>query len=126
MLIFIDQWLRFGDSRWKLHEACLLAMGRCKQLLNDMLVTGYVKIDLDAFVRQVPLADLSQFGKTRIRYSDQIFGFRLSVSCLSSRVICRSIFSVIKCRSESNVSSFIPHTVSSISLAVFWMEFVNY
>jgi hypothetical protein len=38
-------------------------MGRCKQLLNDMLVTGYVKIDLDAFVRQVPLADLSQFGK---------------------------------------------------------------
>lgn len=37
-------------------------MGRCKQLLNDMLVTGYVKIDLDAFVRQVPLADLSQFG----------------------------------------------------------------
>lgn len=49
-------------SRWKLHEACLLAMGRCKQLLNDMLITGYVKIDLDAFVRQVPLADLSQFG----------------------------------------------------------------
>jgi len=49
--------------RWKLHEACLLAMGRCKQLLNDMLVTGYVKIDLDSFVRQVPLADLSQFGK---------------------------------------------------------------
>ena len=38
-------------------------MGRCKQLLNDMLVTGYVKIDLDAFVRQVPLADLSQFGR---------------------------------------------------------------
>jgi hypothetical protein len=38
-------------------------MGRCKQLLNDMLVTGHVKIDLDAFVRQVPLADLSQFGK---------------------------------------------------------------
>ncbi len=46
-----------------MHEACLLAMGRCKQLLNDMLTTGYVKIDLDAFVRQVPLADLSQFGK---------------------------------------------------------------
>ena len=41
-------------------------MGRCKQLLNDMLVTGYVKIDLDAFVRQVPLADLSQFGRERI------------------------------------------------------------
>ena len=38
-------------------------MGRCKQLLNDMLVTGYVKIDFDAFIRQVPLADLSQFGK---------------------------------------------------------------
>jgi len=38
-------------------------MGRCKQLLNDMLTTGYVKIDLDEFVRQVPLADLSQFGK---------------------------------------------------------------
>lgn len=52
----------FFSSRWKLHEACLLAMGRCKQLLNDMLVTGYVKIDLDSFVRQVPLADLSQFG----------------------------------------------------------------
>ena len=53
-----------NSSRWwKLHEACLLAMGRCKQLLNDMLVTGYVKIDLDSFVRQVPLADLSQFGK---------------------------------------------------------------
>jgi hypothetical protein len=39
-------------------------MGRCKQLLNDMLITGYVKIDLDTFVRQVPLADLSQFGTT--------------------------------------------------------------
>ena len=40
-------------------------MGRCKQLLNDMLVTGYVKIDLEAFIRQVPLADLSQFGKAK-------------------------------------------------------------
>jgi hypothetical protein len=43
-------------------------MGRCKQLLNDMLTTGYVKIDLDEFVRQVPLADLSQFGKNSGRY----------------------------------------------------------
>ena len=42
-------------------------MGRCKQLLNDMLVTGYVKIDLDAFVRQVPLTDLSQFGNKKTK-----------------------------------------------------------
>lgn len=40
--------------------------------MNDMLVTGYVKIDLDAFVRQVPLADLSQFGK-------EIFVFKIEV-----------------------------------------------
>ena len=66
MNALFDQSVILFNFRWKLHEACLLAMGRCKQLLNDMLITGYVQIDLDAFVRQVPLADLSQFGKTSL------------------------------------------------------------
>ncbi|UJR16177.1 hypothetical protein I4U23_003087 [Adineta vaga] len=70
-----------NSSRWwKLHEACLLAMGRCKQLLNDMLVTGYVKIDLDAFVRQVPLADLSQFDYPYLVCQAALFAGRFSRS----------------------------------------------
>ncbi|CAF0841637.1 unnamed protein product [Rotaria sp. Silwood1] len=68
-----------NSSRWwKLHEACLLAMGRCKQLLNDMLVTGYVKIDLDAFIRQVPLADLSQFDYPYLVCQAALFAGRFS------------------------------------------------
>jgi len=75
-----------NSSRWwKLHEACLLAMGRCKQLLNDMLVTGYVKIDLDAFVRQVPLADLSQFDYPYLVCQAALFAGRFSRS-LSAEV----------------------------------------
>ncbi|CAF3416511.1 unnamed protein product [Rotaria sp. Silwood1] len=68
-----------NSSRWwKLHEACLLAMGRCKQLLNDMIVTGYVKIDLDAFIRQVPLADLSQFDYPYLVCQAALFAGRFS------------------------------------------------
>ncbi|CAF1010190.1 unnamed protein product [Didymodactylos carnosus] len=65
---------------WKLHEACLLAMGRCKQLLTDMLLAGFVQIDLDAFVKQVPLADLNQFEYPYLVCQAALFAGRFSRS----------------------------------------------
>ncbi|XP_075930627.1 importin-9 isoform X2 [Petromyzon marinus] len=44
---------------WKLHEACMLALGSVKDAVIDAVRSGKVQFDMDGFLTNVVLADLS-------------------------------------------------------------------
>ncbi|XP_070557729.1 LOW QUALITY PROTEIN: importin-9-like [Ptychodera flava] len=52
--------LNSGNGNWwKIHEACLLAMGSVKALIIDMVTSGKLPFDMNDFLTSVILADLN-------------------------------------------------------------------
>jgi hypothetical protein len=45
---------------WKVHEACLLAIGIIKQVIQDLSAANMLDFDLNAFINQVVIASLCE------------------------------------------------------------------
>lgn len=48
--------------RWKIHEACLLALGSVKSILTEGVQSGRVQFDMPGFLTGVILSDLNLSG----------------------------------------------------------------
>ena len=53
-------WGPFG--RWKVHEACMLALGSVKSIVTDSVKSGRIPFDRHGFLTGVVLADLNLSG----------------------------------------------------------------
>ena len=54
-------WCPFG--RWKIHEACMLALGSVKSIITDSVKNGRIPFDMHGFLTNVVLADLNLSGR---------------------------------------------------------------
>lgn len=52
----------FVCCRWKIHEACMLALGSVKSLITDSVKNGRIHFDMHGFLTSVVLADLNLSG----------------------------------------------------------------
>uniref|UniRef100_A0A8C6Y9C8 Importin 9 n=1 Tax=Naja naja TaxID=35670 RepID=A0A8C6Y9C8_NAJNA len=50
---------RVGNVWWKIHEACMLALGSVKSLITDSVKNGRIHFDMHGFLTNVLLADLN-------------------------------------------------------------------
>ncbi|KAJ7331861.1 hypothetical protein JRQ81_014041 [Phrynocephalus forsythii] len=48
-----------GEHWWKIHEACMLALGSVKSLITDSVKNGRIHFDMHGFLTNVVLADLN-------------------------------------------------------------------
>lgn len=48
--------------RWKIHEACMLALGSVKSIITDSVKNGRIHFDMHGFLTNVVLADLNLSG----------------------------------------------------------------
>lgn len=48
--------------RWKVHEACMLALGSVKTIITENVKNGRVQFDMHGFLANVILADLNLPG----------------------------------------------------------------
>ena len=48
--------------RWKIHEACMLALGSVKTIITENVKNGRVQFDMHGFLANVILADLNLPG----------------------------------------------------------------
>ena len=56
---------RSGNNRnwWKIHEACMLALGLVKDFVVEKLPAGGVAFDLTGFLQNVVIADMNSSGQ---------------------------------------------------------------
>ncbi|CAM4665816.1 unnamed protein product, partial [Lepidochelys olivacea] len=47
---------------WKIHEACMLALGSVKSVITDSVKNGRIHFDMHGFLTNVVLADLNLSG----------------------------------------------------------------
>lgn len=57
---FTNLWYLF--HRWKIHEACMLALGSVKSIITDSVKNGRIHFDMHGFLTSVILADLNLSG----------------------------------------------------------------
>lgn len=50
------------SCRWKIHEACMLALGSVKTIITENVKNGRVQFDMHGFLANVILADLNLTG----------------------------------------------------------------
>lgn len=55
---------RRPHRRWKVHEACMLALGSVKAAVTDSVKSGRVHFDMHGFLTRVVLADLNLSGRS--------------------------------------------------------------
>lgn len=60
VVCFTRLWYRF--LRWKIHEACMLALGSVKSIITDSVKNGRIHFDMHGFLTSVILADLNLSG----------------------------------------------------------------
>lgn len=48
--------------RWKIHEACMLALGSVKSIITDSVKNSRVNFHIHGFLTNVVLADLNLSG----------------------------------------------------------------
>lgn len=53
------QFLLFVSPRWKIHEACMLALGSVKSIITESVKNGRIQFDMHGFLASVVLADLN-------------------------------------------------------------------
>lgn len=56
----------FFNHRWKIHEACMLALGSVKNVIADSVKNGRIQFDMHGFLTNVVLADLNLSGMVQI------------------------------------------------------------
>lgn len=49
--------------RWKIHEACMLALGSVKTIIAENVKNGRIQFDMHGFLVNVILADLNLSSK---------------------------------------------------------------
>ena len=54
--------LQYPCSRWKIHEACMLALGSVKSIITDSVKNGRIHFDMHGFLTNVILVDLNLSG----------------------------------------------------------------
>ena len=54
------------SSRWKVHEACMLALGSVKTIITENVKNGRIQFDMHGFLANVILADLNLVGESLI------------------------------------------------------------
>lgn len=52
-----------GGPRWKIHEACMLALGSVKTIITENVKNGRIQFDMHGFLASVILADLNLTGE---------------------------------------------------------------
>lgn len=52
------------STRWKIHEACMLALGSVKTIITENVKNGRIQFDMHGFLAGVILVDLNLTGKT--------------------------------------------------------------
>lgn len=68
MYLFLEWWWRKSLKaselfcRWKIHEACMLALGSVKSIITDSVKNGRIHFDMHGFLTNVVLADLNLSG----------------------------------------------------------------
>lgn len=68
MYLFLEWWWRRSLKaselfcRWKIHEACMLALGSVKSIITDSVKNGRIHFDMHGFLTNVVLADLNLSG----------------------------------------------------------------
>lgn len=60
VVCFTRLWPPF--HRWKIHEACMLALGSVKSIITDSVKSGRIHFDMHGFLTNVILADLNLSG----------------------------------------------------------------
>lgn len=60
VVCFTRLWYCF--LRWKIHEACMLALGSVKSIITDSVKNGRIHFDMHGFLTNVILADLNLSG----------------------------------------------------------------
>ena len=60
VVCFTTLWYHF--CRWKIHEACMLALGSVKSIITDSVKNGRIHFDMHGFLTNVILADLNLSG----------------------------------------------------------------
>lgn len=50
-------------TRWKIHEACMLALGSVKTIITENVKNGRIQFDMHGFLASVILADLNLAGE---------------------------------------------------------------
>lgn len=63
--VFAAVWFAVPSCRWKIHEACMLALGSVKSIITDSVKNGRVHFDMHGFLTGVILADLNLSGMSR-------------------------------------------------------------
>lgn len=51
--------------RWKIHEACMLALGSVKTIITENVKNGRIQFDMHGFLASVILADLNLAGESQ-------------------------------------------------------------
>lgn len=54
----------FSQTRWKIHEACMLALGSVKTIITENVKNGRIQFDMHGFLAGVVLADLNLAGES--------------------------------------------------------------
>lgn len=54
----------FFLTRWKIHEACMLALGSVKTIITENVKNGRIQFDMHGFLASVILADLNLAGES--------------------------------------------------------------
>lgn len=54
-----------SHGRWKIHEACMLALGSVKTIITENVKNGRIQFDMHGFLAGVILADLNLAGGRR-------------------------------------------------------------
>ncbi len=53
-----------GDANWwKIHEAVMLSLGSCQEVIESHIKAGSVKFDLGMFLENVVMANIASPGK---------------------------------------------------------------
>uniref|UniRef100_A0A667YLG3 Importin 9 n=1 Tax=Myripristis murdjan TaxID=586833 RepID=A0A667YLG3_9TELE len=71
-----------NEHWWKVHEACMLALGSVKTIITENVKNGRIQFDMHGFLANVILADLNlSVGQTQDQCSKRFFKY-LSIQCL--------------------------------------------
>ncbi|CAM4697624.1 unnamed protein product, partial [Caretta caretta] len=100
-----------AEHWWKIHEACMLALGSVKSVITDSVKNGRIHFDMHGFLTNVVLADLNLSGW--IQSTGKTFGGpALSPFLLGRALWAASRFTVAM--SPELIQQFLQATVSGL------------
>lgn len=70
---------------WKIHEACMLALGTVQEILLRQIKEGSVKFDLGLFLEKVVLNDIAHSSKALLDCATRAFSLDLRLDAFQIR-----------------------------------------